>query len=345
MKKRIIALALSAIMLLGETLPVKAENDITAVSENETERDVFADGEEVTAEECIDTSVIAEDGAADAICDDESEIIIDEEEAEEAEAAVSGENVLCFADESVRQSITCDEFETIQTEAAYATTSGTVNAGSIDIDGKLYMLNATVEYQPAIAYRAKKINAENDLHANVSSSSLYGLAKDLSATGSVTKEIITWKCIAKKNKNATDDSHFILKAKVAKTSVAKAQGISGKSLSKLKKAVKAFNKAAKIRSNAISFRITPINAAEMYYSNPPTMWPVVVYRWGIIFVKFSHFRARLNPEKQPVFSTTMNYKKWSKISNKEFTISKSGSTYTFTPNNKNVTGPSFVIKF
>lgn len=223
-------------------------------------------------------------------------------------------------------------------------TSRKVDYGSTTINGTVVPLNATVNFANTTGYKARKIKVKEDLFGEVPASSLYDYAKTLSTTGNVTKDVITWKYVAKKNKNANSGSYFYLKASVAKKGVTTAQGITGKNLKQLKKAVSAFNKAAKKKENRISFTITPINAFEML--NERTMVPIVNKKFGIIFHSFSHFRARLEPEKQPEYSSTLNYKKWTKISNKEFIKSKvSGTTYKFIPKNKNVTGQAFTITF
>ncbi len=220
-----------------------------------------------------------------------------------------------------------------------------VNYGTFMVDGAALPLTASVRYAEKINYKARKIKIDADLSAKVTESGLYDIARKLSATGNVTNDVIIFSFAAKKNVNANSGSYYYLKAKVAKKSVTTAMGITGKNLKQLKKAVSAFNKQAKKKANRIYFNITPINALEMLGNK--TMIPVVNRnKYTGVFKSFSHFRARLEPDKQPPYSDELNYKQWTKISNKEFKKKKIGpTTYMFTPKNKNVVGSGFSIPF
>lgn len=221
------------------------------------------------------------------------------------------------------------------------TTAAVLTYGSTNVTGTDVALTANIRYLNTISYKGRKIKADKDLKAAITSSSLYDIAKSLSSNpGSVTNEIVTFSFTAKKNKNANSGSYFNVKAKAAKKSVAAAQGISGANYKKLKKAVSAFNKTAKKKDNSISFTITALNAAEMI-DNGTMIDIITTNKYTGKFIKFSHFRARLDPETQPAFSAGLNYKTWTKISNKEFKIQKSGRTYIFTPQGKNVAGKQF----
>ncbi len=223
------------------------------------------------------------------------------------------------------------------------TTSSTVNYGTTNVNGVEMPLTANIRYKNTISYRARKINPKNDLLADVTSSSLIDIAKSLSAMpGSVTKDVISWKYTAKKNKNANSGSYFTVKAVVAGKAITNSQGISGKNLKALKKAVSAFNKNAKKTENRIYFNITPVNAWEL--ANNGNMIPIVtVNRFTGAFVKMSHIRVWL--EDTPAPSTSNNgWKNWKKLSKKDIKVKKRAGTrrtYDIIPSQKNVIGPNF----
>ncbi len=129
-----------------------------------------------------------------------------------------------------------------------------LNPDYIDVNAKIYALTAMVEYNDIVGYTGKKIKVGKDMECEILSSSLYDIVKDLSWNKEASREVITWKFVAKKNKKMGSNAYFVLKASV-NTQVAKANGINGRHLKLLKKAVKAFNKNAAKQTNRLYFQI------------------------------------------------------------------------------------------
>ena len=130
-----------------------------------------------------------------------------------------------------------------QVESATKLTYNMIIADPVKIGNTTYTLTADAEYSSVVRYSGKKIKAEVDLSAKVSSPALEELAKDLTGVEDVSG-LVKWKFSEKKNKKCSADAYFTVKAVYDKT-VAKSIGLKGKVLSNFKKGLSKFNKAAK----------------------------------------------------------------------------------------------------
>ena len=339
MKKRVLALMMSAVMLLGETLPVMAIEDTVAVSEDEITSEVI-----------------------DADVEDESEVVAYEtkdvivEEAPAAETAAV-EEVAAATEEINIEDIEGDEFDCVSLFDNYEVsgtpeagslslihkdfTNKTITGGSFEAD-KPYNLDTTIAYRAGINYRARKIKPVEDLEVQATKSGLFDLAKDLTTTGSFTTEVITFKTKAKNNKNATSDAYFTVSAKVNKT-VAKNLGIKGKPLKTLKKACKAFSKSAKTTKLTFEIIQNPIELLDAYNDIVPIS---TCNKWTGAYIKYKELRVRLDDGKQEAMPSNTRkwsgWKKWYKIPKSEYSyeiIKRDGKVFIkVTGKGKNYTG-------
>ncbi len=353
MKKRVLALMMSAVMLLSETLPVMATEDTVVVSEDEAVIEEVADAE---ADEEIEDVVF------------DSEIVVEDlpaavDETADAELAAEAATELIDGLEVVDKQVEINEeagleivtlTAKISPDAATVADAGTywqlggestlnIAGGAFMANGKSYDLNTNVMYYSIVNYRARNIKPVDDLKAEVVKSGIYDLAKDLTVTGAFNPEVIKWKFSAKKAKNAgAAAASFTVKASVDKN-IAKSLGITGKSLKTLKKAAKQLSKVAK-KTKAL-FTINPANlqalnafgdvyiSITMYYN----LFTRAFVKWG----KFA-FRVRLE-ENAPTDKT-----KWKKLPAKDFKkkIVKAGNgcNITITPKNKNLVGDAYTYE-
>ncbi len=143
-------------------------------------------------------------------------------------------------------------------EKTAKTGCGLIVADPVKIGDKSYTLTAYAEYERVVRYSGKKIKAEADLSAKVTSTALDELAKELTGASDVSG-LIRWKFTEKKNKKCGPDAYFTVKAVCDKT-VAKSIGLKGKTLTAFKKGLSKFNKAA--RSEKMHFTISMDPEAE-----------------------------------------------------------------------------------
>ena len=345
MKKRLLAGLLSFTMIAGQIMPVVAADDAEVTVSEEVvvtdgeEEDVVSvqDGTEMPGEETDFTEV---------------EEISDEDVTDEAE----GETFYNVAEFDGAEDIEAAEVEILEAAASHIYSGSQLTytytvADNVEINGGIYNATTVISYNSEISYRGRKIKAESDLNAKISSSGLYKLASDLvtiSGTGIDPKDVIKVKFTTKKNKNANSGSYFTAKFSV-NTSIAKKLGIKGKSLKTLKKAVKQVNKVSKSKENRVSFNITQLNVNQLLSEGNFT--GIGTYRGWILgtFQGFSHFRARLDAD-QPETVNQKTYTKWTRIDKSDFTVTKvkkeGGYVYfTVTPKGKNFTGVQFDMKF
>ena len=371
MKKRLLALILSAAMMTESVLPVVAADDVEvtasenaaeAVSEDavveeepaaeEAEETAAEDVEEVAAEGSIEEFVV--DGKIDKdkiveSLESKGAKIIDVYE-ENGEVVVQAEYDVVFADNETAD-IEVGEAEIDAAESTYYmypanATSKTYNVGAFDVKGTNVTLTATVKYYSTIYYRARAIKPATDLNATVSQESgIYTVAKKLMPAGyTFNPEVIKWKFSPKKNKNANSDSKFIVKGTV-NSKIAKQMGIKGKDLSLLKKAMKKLNKEMKYVKkkdgidNRISFTIKPLVLNDV--QGGMKLWVVTHYGWGGYRYTLSPIYCRLEAS-QPV---DFDKKKWSKIPKKEYIgkVLNVGNKVEVTPKGKNVIGTTITF--
>ncbi len=352
MKKKLLAGILSFTMLAGQVLPVVAADDAdVAVSENET---VVEESAEEAAEETAEDESVETEAVEAEVDNDITDSIPVEGELEEFGTAelvdYNFSNVEAFNDPSIN-------LETNYNEIVGASTpindhigvgqyqAALIDAGTINIDGVDYNLSAEISYYNIISYRGRKIKADELYPTMTKKFQIYDLAEKFTTKGVYSDDIITLKYSAKKNKDCTEDSYITVKASV-NSKVAKKLGIKGKSLSKLKKAVKQFNKVAK--KQHLPFSILQINADYLWATN--NMTAIGNYS-GWIFLTFKSFRelrARLDVD-QPAYKSSKDYwKKWTKLSKKDFTIEKvkgEARTYLITPKGRNFTGSPVKVTF
>ena len=345
MKKKLLAGLLSFTVLTAQMLPVIAADDAdVVVSENavvveETEEEAGqeAEAEPQVVEEAVDDVEIE-------LGEDDEEIVLGEGEELSYERAVISS--------AVGEDVVVEEGELAEASVShiYAKNqkSGTIVADPVVINGTTYNLTGSVTYYGNISYRGRKIKPLEDLNAKASSASLEKLAKDLGVSS--TAGLIEAKFTAKKNTKANSGSYFTVKYKVNKTA-AKSVGLKGKALKNFNKGLKKLNKAAK--KTHIEFNIDPLITNQLIDNEALT--PIITVTksgWGfIIGRKFSHLRARTEydmPE-DTGSSTWEGWKKWKKLSNKEFYKSTevyNGITYiVLTPKGNNITGdPVYVRK-
>ncbi|MBR6256709.1 MAG: hypothetical protein IKR23_04950 [Lachnospiraceae bacterium] len=341
MKKRLLAALLSFTMLTAQVLPVIAADDADvavsadAAAEEET-------GDSVSADEpvFIETDAIETEYEEDALSEAEGEISYDlaeievSEDTEAEEAEITG---------STASHISVGEW------ATYMYDTG-VDDG-IEIDGTYYVPVTIIKYRKDISYRGRKIKPAEDLEAVIEASGLQALAEALVTTpveGINPKDVIKVKFTAKKNQNVYDDSYFTSKFSVD-TKLAKKLGIKGKSLKILKKYTKKLNKVAKSKENRIHFSIEALDAKKLVDEKCFTGIGKYSGWFSKTFNGFSHFRARLDDD-QPESVSDSTYKKWTKLSKKDFTVKKINKDssyvyYSVTPNGKNFTGKEFTMKF
>ena len=354
MKKKLLAFVLSAMMLTESVLPVVAADDVdVVVSENAAEEvteDAVAEEEaateETAAEEVTEDVVEEEPVFEEALTEIDDtvkpyayeEIVISEKDGEKIAEGYSY-YLMRFNEDGTSEILSADDIDDIEedfvsesaTPHIYSNNakSHRIEADPFEIDGKTFPLNAIVTYNYNISYREKAVKAVDHLNANVSTSSgLYSIANSLSTAGNVSQDIFKWKYTMKKNKAANSESYFTVKASV-NTKVAKKQfGITGKSLSKLKKAVRSFNKAAK--KDHIMFNIDQVDFDKMAMAG----YAVVVekchitYCFGIVTSrKFTGFelKCKIRPD-QPEPDTAFDkngapikkiYNKLTKLKNKK----------------------------
>ena len=364
MKKRLLALILSAAMMTESVLPVVAADDVeVTASENAAEEvaeDVVAE-EEPAAEE-VEEDAVAEETAE--IEDVELEDVVVEEDGEFT--YVSGYKVSNFEKNSdiILDDETELDYAASGSSHIYAKNKISVKVSSeegIDIKGTNYPVNATVAFNSEISYRGRKIKPvekipkstkktkKDDLGANVvvTSSSLYSIANVLSTAGNVSSDIFKWTYTAKKNKDVAQDSYFTVKATVS-SKIAKEYGIKGKDLKLLKKAVKLFNKYSK--KNHIPFAIVPVNMGQVFENKSFEMFQKILktYRNGILIsteVVGVELRVRIDST-QPTYITNYSYSKWTKVSSKDATIKKiSKNVFSITPLNANFTGRTIIVDY
>lgn len=335
MKKKLLAGLLSLTMLTGQMLPVVAADD----AEVTVSEDVVY--EEEGAEE--DGNLEIEGEAIEIEVPDEEPVAGEGEEfvytavtptAEELDKIL--ESIAAGEDVEVIEGETVDAPSATQIYVRDRIVANVV-AESIDINGKTYPLSAEVAYYSGVNYRGRKIKADTDLFAQAASADLYAVAADMVGTGADLTGLIKVTFSAKKNKAANGGAYFTIKTAVDKK-VAKSLGLKGKPLKNLKKAIKKFNKGAKAAK--LSFTIDPLVTDQLLANDALTIIYVTTYRWGIpISTKYSHIRVRIDAS-QPEYSSS--WKKWTKLSNKEFKIvkRKEGSKYNYnlTPKGKNVIG-------
>ncbi|MCR5120262.1 MAG: hypothetical protein K6B44_11685 [Lachnospiraceae bacterium] len=206
-----------------------------------------------------------------------------------------------------------------------------INAGVIDINGKVYTITGEVSYLDEIGYRARKIKPDTDLGAKIKNCTVYDIIKDLASTSVGAENMISAKFTAKKNTNAGTACYFTVKLKLDK-SLAKDYGITGANLKKLQKAVKMFNKAAAKKSARSYFTITPINVTE---AGP------FIGEYTSSRKKIKAIYCRLE-DNQP--EDTQFYKQWTKIPKKDYKLKKvtySGNKYfEMVPKSGNLVGGS-----
>ena len=337
MKKRLLAGLLSFTMLTGQMLPVVAADDAdVTVSEDA----VYVEEAE-EAEEAVDYVDIE-------LGEDDEEIVLGEGEEISYETASLGSfDALLAGDDVVVEEDAIDEAASNSHIYSINPTTATIVADAIVINGQTYSLTGNVSYNTNVSYRGKEIKPAEDLNAVATSASLEQLALDLGASS--TAGLITAKFTAKKNKNANSGSYFTVKYKLNK-SVAKNVGLKGKALKNFNKGLKKLNKAAKAQK--LSFNIDCLNTGSLM--NNSALVPIITVTksgWGfIIGRKFSHLRAktRLDQPEYSSSSTWTGWKKWTKLSNKEFSKSTqtvNGVTYiVLTPNGKNVTGEAVYVR-
>lgn len=356
MKKKLLALILSAAMLTESVLPVVAADDVeVTASENAAEEVAEEVAEDVVAEEEPEAEE-AEETAAEEVAEtteDEAGVKTDYVVISESEV-MAGPVAVLFGteDEAVQESEDVTAAGDNAVVGAAKTTS--IDAGTITINDKNYSVNATIKYYSSISYRCRKIKPDKDLGATVTGSGLYNIARDLTTTGTFTPDVITWKMPAKKNTNAGTEASFNLKASV-NSKVAKQLGIKGKSLSKLKKAVKQFNKVSTKKDAKNYFEITKINLARVYEKKEYFAWAHYV---GWITYKFSSFKSlwvRLEPD-QPKSVDEKTFKQLTKVKKSDFKItinkdfhidgySRAFVAITLTPKDKNFTGVPVTLIF
>ncbi|MCR5119670.1 MAG: hypothetical protein K6B44_08640 [Lachnospiraceae bacterium] len=338
LRNRLVAIAMTAVMTVGQSLAVYASESDNATEV--TEEVVISEAEEETAEE-----VIIEDEYADVV----EEAVSEEEPVEVMNDAVEAGTAITFDQNDVisKEILGYDEegneqFRMIVASSgaaafnkyAYADEPKRLEISDViyPMDGNPVSLDTTIEYNSAINYRSRKIKAKEDLSARVSKSGLYDVARSLSPTGNISEEIISWKMTAKKNKNAGTAAYFTVKASVKK-SVAKSFGITGKSLKKLKKAVKIFNKAAK--KQKAFFIIDPL---VLDYC--PLWLDVYGYtRFGLITITKVKLHAPMEEGQENYPESMMG--KWPVISSKDYKAKKQGGfswKVTITAKQKNVIG-------
>lgn len=363
MKKKLMALILSAAMLTESVLPVVAADDVeVTASENAAEE---------VAEEAVEDVVVEEEPAAEeaeeTAAEDVEEVAAEEvAETSEDEAGVKTDYVVISESEVMAGPVAVlfgTEDETVQ-EAEDVTAGDNavvgfykeviIDAGTITINDKTYSVYTAFKYYDSISYRCRKIKPDKDLDVTITGCGLYNIARDLSTTGAFSPEVITWKMPAKKNTNAGTEASFNLKASVS-SRVAKQLGIKGKSLSKLKKAVKQFNKVSTKKDARNYFEITKINLARVYQKKEYFAWASYV---GWITYKFSSFKSlwvRLEPE-QPRSVDDKTFKKLTKVKKSDFKItinkdfhidgySRAFVAITLTPKEKNFTGEPVTLIF
>lgn len=350
MKKKLLAGLLSFTVLTAQMLPVIAADDAdVVVSENavvveETEEEAGqeAEAEPQVVEEAVDDVEIE-------LGEDDEEIVLGEGEeiryevatAEDLKTLLNGEDVVIDED-------------AIDEAGAFIKignrTTASIVADPVEIAGTTYNLDIKLSYYGAISYRGRKIKAVDDakdsLNAQASSASLEKLAMDLTGASNAAG-LITWKYSAKKNTNANSGSYFTVQAKVNKT-VAKSIGLKGKALKNFNKGLKKVNKAAKAKENRQYFTITPISTDDMQLGADWVPIVTIYTRWGIeVSRKFSHIRIRTE-NSMPADPNNNGWKKWKKISNKEFTKTTEtieGQKYiVLTPKAKNITGGAIGVR-
>lgn len=344
MKKRILALVLSTVMLLGETLPVMAQNDVVeatdeAVVESEEDaseetEEIAEEGSDVVVEEFMDETEEAAPVSADAF-----EVPVEFEGLETVEKNVEYDEENGIAAVTLVAKLPVDETTDAQAAGTYwqlgAEKMWNIPAGTITVNDKTYDLNTNIAYYSAVNYRMRKIKAVDDLKAQVASSGIYDMAKDLTTMGVFAPEVIKIKYSEKKNKNA-GEGNFTIKVSVDKK-IAKALGISGKSLKGLKKAAKQITKAAK--ANKASFTIIPADFRVMNAYGDVYISITMYYNlFTRAFIRYGNFALRGRLEE----NAPSDKSKWKKIPSKDFKkkIKKAanGCDITITPKNKNLLG-------
>ena len=376
MKKKLLAFVLSAMMLTESVLPVVAADDVDVVVSENAAEEVTEDA--VAEEEAATEETAAEEQSEEAVVEETAEIEATEAEetaAEEQEAEVPyevisdsevlmGPVMVIIGDES--EDVADEESEDVSVNGEHIKVGNRKeininNAGSIEIEGKTYNVYAKGSYSSYISYRARKIKPDVDLSATINNSSLYDIARALTTTGSYTNDVITWKFPAKKNKNAGTEACFNVKAAV-NTNVAKSLGIKGKSLSKLKKAVKMLNKVSMKKDAKYYFEIGKINVSVLMAKNADQTddlfaWGTYSKSWfSATFSSLKSVWVRLEPD-QPKTVDEYSYKSWTKIKKSDFKITYDRDFHlqgvystlvkvTLTPkDNKNFTGGPIYILF
>ena len=311
MKKRLLAALLSFTMFTAQVLPVTAADDADVT----VSADVFAE-EETEADDSADETGIYETDA--------EEIGIEEGAVSEAEGEISYD----LAEIAVSEDIDAEEAEITGSTASHISVGewatymyDTGVDDGIEIDGTYYVPVTIIKYRKEISYRGRKIKPAEDLEAVIEASGLQALAEALVTTsveGINPKDVIKVKFTAKKNQNVYDDSYFTSKFSVD-TKLAKKLGIKGKSLKILKKYTKKLNKVAKSKENRIHFSITALDVNQLVAEGCFT--GIGKYSGWLTktFNGFSHFRARLD-DTQPESVSDSTYKKWTKLSKKDFTV-------------------------
>ena len=349
MKKRLLALILSAAMMTESVLPVVAADDVeVTASENAAEEVAEEVAEDVVAEE----EPAAEEAEEDAVVS-ESEVVTRESEEFFATAEYESYDIpadLQFEDAGEYEITTATSLTPVKTvyKGAFVNHNYTIT-DKATVMGKEYDVSTVISYRSSISYRARKIKPVDDLGASIKSSGLYTIVNNLttiSGTGLTASDVIKVKFVAKKNKNASSDAYFTATFSV-KSGNAKKLGIKGKALSQLKKAVKQVNKVSKKKENGVTFTILPIDAQA--FAERDELIEFALYRGWIIgtFQSFSHFRVRLE-ESQPATIDNDTYKQWTKVTKSDIGIKKvkgKERTYLITPKGQNFIGPEWVVSF
>ncbi len=334
MKKRLLAALLSVTMLTAEVMPVIAAGD-EVVSEN-------AAVEEEAAEEAEGSDeIVGFDG-----------ILLNESVREEnGEKVVESDYLVGFPSAGDAVSVddaaeNADKAETSAPNFIYvgAQTDKKITAEPYIYNSISYPVDATVTYFSRISYRGKPVKAQakdnytSQLYAVVNKSALYDMAAKLSPAGTYRTDVINFTFSAKKNKNANSGSYFIVKASV-KGKVAKEMGIKGKDLAALKKAVKQFNKAAKL--DPAYFTIDPVSFDAMTV-DPDTYLGLTIHfvqRYlgsTLLSAEITGVSVRCLTRPEQLDQVSKRWTKYTKPSKKDVTVKKvATSTYTMTANNIN----------
>ena len=345
MKKKLLAGLLSFTVLTAQMLPVIAADDAdVVVSENavvveETEEEAESVSEDVAEDTTDIVFEVGEEVSIDAFSDC---VLLNEEvvSEENGEAVVESEYLL----NSINTDIVVDGSDLVDAMAVpgyiYEDDKRTeVISPDLFNDGTREVnLNTSVSYFHEINYRGNKIKPVDQLGATVVSSGLYDYAKVLMTTGTFNSDVIKWTMTPKKNKVASADAYFTVKASV-KGKIAKQMGIKGKDLKNLKKAVKLFNKTAKTRH--LMFVIEPIFFDAMM-SSPDDYMAMTIhiltrYIGGMpISSEITGISIRCLTRPEQVDQYAKRFKKWTKPSKADVTVKKQADkSYTITANCKN----------